>query len=67
MHDLFVRNVVGRYPRFGALRSDNIRATVSEVAGVFVVRLDDASRPEMWLEITLELAEASCAPVAGTS
>ncbi len=59
MHDRCERNVVGRYPRCGVFRSDNSRATVSAIAGVFVVRLDDASRPEMWLEITLELPDAS--------
>jgi hypothetical protein len=51
---LHVRHVTGRYGR-GALRSDNIIATVTEVARVFKVRLDDQANPDAWLELTVEV------------
>jgi hypothetical protein len=56
--ELFVRHVAGRYGR-GALRSQNVEATVTEVARVFRIRLDDTSDPSAWLEITVEVETPS--------
>ena len=53
--ELHVRAVRGRYPGRHALRSGNIVATVSEIARVYRVRLDDDVHPDMWLEIVLEV------------
>jgi hypothetical protein len=51
-----VRSVAGRYPSAPAvLRSENIEATITEVARVYQIRLDDAENPDMWLEITVEI------------
>lgn len=52
---LHVRNVVGRYPHRGVLRSENIVTSVQEIARVFRVRLDDESHPDGWLELTVEV------------
>lgn len=53
--ELHVRRVVGRYPRGGALRSENVETQVFEVARVYRVRLDDAEHPEMWIELFIEV------------
>ena len=52
--ELVVRHVAGRYGR-GALRSQNVVTSVTEVARVFRVRIDDDANPEAWLEITVEV------------
>lgn len=52
--ELVVRHVAGRYGR-GILRSETVEATVTEVARLFVIRLDDAAHPEAWVEITVEI------------
>ena len=62
---LFVRNVVGRYPQFGILRSDNIVATVRQHGPVIRIRLDDDENPDAWLEITVELANTDRPREAG--
>lgn len=55
-----VRHVRGRYPnRPAVLRSENIEATVTEIARVYRVRIDDLEHPEMWLEIVLEVETGS--------
>jgi hypothetical protein len=54
VQELIVRHVAGRYGR-GALRSENVEATVTEVARVYRIRIDDASDPAAWLEITVEV------------
>ena len=53
--ELHVRRVVGRYPRGGALRSENAEVQVREVARVYRVRIDDAEHPEMWIELLIEV------------
>ncbi len=62
MQDLHVRHVDGRYGR-GVLRSENIITTVTEIARVFRIRLDDEDNPDAWVEIIVELetAEVPCA------
>jgi len=62
--ELHVRNVSGRYPCRGKFRSRNIQAQVTEVARVFVIRLDDAEHPDAWFEITVEV-EMHDGPVSG--
>ena len=59
MEELVGRRVVGRHGR-GAVRSSNVVATVSEIARVFVIRLEDTSDDSAWMEIAVE-AEA-CEP-----
>jgi hypothetical protein len=61
MPELHVRKVVGRYGR-GALHSENIQASVSLIAHVFRIRLDDSMCPDAWFEIDVELDthEAPC-------
>jgi len=53
--ELQVRNVVGRYPRGGALRSEDVEVQVFEMARVYRIRIDDAQHPEMWMELTVEV------------
>ena len=54
--EIVVRNVNGRYPRGSApFHSENILASVTEIARVFRIRLDDAEHPDAWLEITVEV------------
>ena len=56
MHsELHVRNVRGRYPHRGVLRSENITASITEVARVFRIRLDDDGHPDFWLELVVEV------------
>lgn len=50
-----VRNVQGRYPRYGVLHSDNIEAEVIEELQTVCIRLNDDENPEFWLELTLEV------------
>ena len=57
--ELHVRAVRGRYPGRHLLRSDNIVASVSEIARVYRVRLDDDAHPDMWLELVLEVDSES--------
>ena len=57
--ELHFRAVRGRYPGRHLLRSDNIVATVCEVARVYRVRLDDDAHPGMWLELVLEVDSES--------
>ena len=52
--ELIVRHVAGRYGR-GPVRSQNIVASVTEVARVFRVRIDDDANPDAWLELTIEV------------
>ena len=52
--ELVVRHVAGRYGR-GAVRSQNIVTSVTEVARVFRVRIDDDANPDAWLELTIEV------------
>ncbi len=54
---LDVEQVQGRYPRYpGPLRSENIQATVTELAeGRFQIRLDDQANPEMWIPTTVHV------------
>jgi len=54
--DLCVREVKGRYPHRGILRSENIVTSVEEVARIFRIRIDDNFHPDAWLEITVEVA-----------
>lgn len=53
--ELHVRHVVGRYPRGGALKSENVEVCVFEVARVFRIRIEDALHPGMWMEVTVEV------------
>ena len=53
--ELHVRNVRGRYPHRGTFRSRNIQAQVTEVARVYVIRLDDVAHPDAYVEITVEV------------
>jgi hypothetical protein len=53
--ELHVRHVVGRYPRGGALKSENAEVQVYEVARVFRIRIDDAQHPGMWMELVVEV------------
>ena len=66
--ELVVRHVAGRYPRRGVLRSGNIVASVTEVARVYRIRLDDAANPDAWLEITVEVEtrEGPCGQPVGS-
>ena len=51
-----VRHVAGRYPCEPAmLRSENIETTVTEMARVYRIRVEDTENPDAWLEITLEV------------
>ena len=59
--ELHVRQVVGRYGR-GPLRSGNIVATVTEIARVYRVRIDDSANPDAWLELTIEVESADLRP-----
>jgi hypothetical protein len=52
---LNVRNCIGRYPHRGIFRSENIVASVQEIARVFRVRLDDEAHPDAYLEVTIEV------------
>jgi hypothetical protein len=52
--ELHVRQVAGRYGR-GPLRSGNIVTTVTEIARVYSVRIDDSANPDAWLELTIEV------------
>ena len=55
-HEIAVRHVIGRYPHGPApFRSENIVASVAEVARVYRIRLEDNEHPDAWLEITVEL------------
>ena len=58
---IVVRHVRGRHGR-GALRSHNAIATVTELARVFQIRIDDAANPEAWIELTVEVESANQAP-----
>ena len=54
--EIVVRHVVGRYPHGPApFHSENIVASISEIARVYRIRLDDAEHPDAWLEITVEV------------
>lgn len=53
--ELQVRNVVGRYPRCGVMKSENIEVQVVEVARVFRIRIDDIRHPDAWFELTVEV------------
>ena len=61
MQELIVRQVRGRHGR-GALRSQNATVTVTELARVFQIRVDDAANPDAWLELTVEVESANQAP-----
>ena len=58
---IVVRHVRGRHGR-GALRSQNAVATVTELARVFQIRIDDAANPDAWIELTVEVESANQAP-----
>ena len=60
---IVVRHVRGRHGR-GALRSQNAVATVTELARVFQIRIDDAANPDAWIELTVEV-ESGCPAPAG--
>jgi len=51
-----VREVKGRYPHRGVLRSENIVTSVEEIARVYRIRLDDQLHQDAWMEITVEVA-----------
>jgi hypothetical protein len=67
MPELHVRQVVGRYGH-GVLRSENIEASVTLIAHVFRIRLDDCANPDAWLEIVVEVEtqETSCTENCGS-
>jgi hypothetical protein len=58
---IVVRHCVGRHGR-GALRSQNATVTVTELARVFQIRVDDAANPDAWLELTVEVESANQSP-----
>ncbi len=62
--ELHVRQVAGRYGR-GPLRSGNIVATVTEVARVYRVRIDDSANPDAWMELTIEVETPDAMPRRG--
>jgi len=58
---IVVRHVRGRHGR-GALRSQNATVTVTEVARLFQIRIDDEANPEAWIELTVEVESGYPAP-----
>ena len=63
--ELQVRTVVGRYPRGGPLKSENVEVQVYEVARVYRIRIDDAQHPEMWMELVVEVETGTPVPAGG--
>jgi hypothetical protein len=58
---IVVRHVRGRHGR-GALHSQNATVTVTEMARLFQIRIDDEANPEAWIEMTVEVETANQAP-----
>ena len=55
--EIIVRNVTGRYPHGpAAFRGENIVASVSEIARVYRIRLDDSENLDAWMELTVEIS-----------
>lgn len=55
LESLSVRNIRGRYPCPGILKSENLIANVHSFGELVVIRIDDEEHPDAWFEITLEL------------
>lgn len=50
-----IRNIRGRYPACGTLKSENLIARVVPLGPLFVIRVDDEEHLDAWFEITVEI------------
>lgn len=55
---IVVRNVKGRHAEDGSkIDSGNVEAQVVEESRLVKIRIDDAERPDFWMELTLEVLQ----------